>query len=151
MSGSMTQTSSHKKEEFSAQESNCTGLGTISEIPLGKRKYYDTFLSFYCILIEILSRVANASRTSQGKIYILRRCFSCTVQKTGMEIVLEVFHPFPFYDLEDKLRYFASKSTGYLFREYTSRESTCMYGCVIKQLLHDDTMDNFIRSLLPIW
>jgi hypothetical protein len=68
-------------------------------------------------LIEILSRVANASKTSQGKIYMLRRYFFCTVQNTGMEIVLEIFHPSSFYGLEEKLRSFASKSTVYLFRE----------------------------------
>jgi hypothetical protein len=37
--GSKTQTTFHTKEEVSGQESNWTGLGTISEIPLREKKY----------------------------------------------------------------------------------------------------------------
>jgi hypothetical protein len=114
MSGSTTQTTFHKRRNFLPRKVIELDLEQSPKSPEGEKILW-YFLSLYCILIEILSRVANASRTSQGEIYILRRCFSCKVQKTGMGIVFEIFHPFPFYDLEDKLRFFASKSTVYLF------------------------------------
>jgi hypothetical protein len=92
----------------------------------GKENIMVLFFIFLLYLHrKTLSRVANAPRTSQGEIYILHRCFSCTVQKTGMEIVLEVFHPFAFYDVEHKLRFVASKSTVYLFREESLQIRMC--------------------------
>lgn len=53
--------------------------------------------------------------------------------------------PLSSFDFDDKLRSFTCKSTGYVFKEYTSRESTCTNGCGWKKRLHGN-MDNFVQT-----
>jgi hypothetical protein len=138
-----------QRRKFLARKVIALDLKQSPKSPEGE-KILRYILSLYFLLIEMLWTVATASGISQGRIYVLRSCLCCTLQKTSSQTVRYILHHFLFYDLQNKLGYFASNSTGYLLRERVRQENTCRCTRVMKQLLHGRT-NKLVCSWSPIW